>query len=97
MNREQELERALLICEGIALSAMDWPDSDPERYAYLAQKALEDVYSVAHGLSGRCCRSDGRAEEIVRELKEAGFVDVDKHMAKWHPELAGKEVADATV
>jgi hypothetical protein len=90
-NRERELERALLVIEGLAMDAANDECGHPgrvpagftpEKYVLNLQKIASDAYCIAHAASGRCCKG-GNGDKWValtdeREayLKEKNIIDV---------------------
>lgn len=92
-NRYRELERALLIIEGLAMELSSDHLTNPGRatvgfkpkeYVKTLQQLASDCYCIAHAGSGRCCKGGNDepfqkiADERAKFLKSAGIVDVDK-------------------
>ncbi len=71
--REERLERALLVIEGIASSEGE-----------ISGELASDIYAIAHGATGRCCEGgDGspfidRIDKHQAELKKHKIMDVDR-------------------
>ena len=73
-SREERLERALLVLEGLTFLQDDF-DENP---------FVSTVYTVAHGATARCCNTFGtkKIEELEALLQEKKVMDVEKVLGR---------------
>lgn len=82
-SREERLERALLVIEGLVLNLDHYGEKNAEGNYILNEMGY--IYSISHAASGRCCSKTGGLEYIEqfeRDFKTAKIYDIEKQLAK---------------